>query len=773
MREQGTYPFMQWNHQFLLIILIAVLLTSCAQEKVAPAPQQTATPAEIPAWRQVEEAISQALLETPDGKCEWEVWGWRGEERYLWALCQAGAGFDAPAASLPLVVREASDGAVEVTGYPEEGPENDLSVKRLFPPAVQEKITANDFDLASASVHLLDRWNYPAMPPAIFIRADDPLPTNGQPAVPAINVGTASQVEQAAVLGEGNIKTVLYLPDGQIVVSGDRGMGYLDIDTGRIDYQFEDMLAGGKGFLSSDGKLLAAVHDQTVEIYEMDSRSMLTSIDTNGILGVTTRVHFLPDGMTIIVEKTIPASDRLSVQLGKYKLGDGSLLDTWWIGGKESVISPDGKVGVGLFSTWQMDVWSVYTTEYKYSIQVIPTAVSFSGDSQIMAVVSLGTVHLYWVWDGFEIGSLQKGVGNVSGAALSPDGKLILTWSDGFNPARVWTVPDFQPVATLEIDGVSAAAFNQDGSLIALAGDTAVAQYNVATGEFIMTPGDTYTGVTDLSFAPDRTFSQGQRLAVAYNRGIVANWDVDTQKPLFVREEYVATSLVSASEPYGIAIGTANRTVEILDAGNGSLLHAFAEMPGQVTDLALGPANQLVAGSLQQIRVYSLANTDDKRGRKVSISDGWVEAVTWPCFLAVKTAEGRVKVLNDDGEKVGKVLSLSTYGYDAPLAASRDCSQLWAANYLSVYRWDAATWEQLTTWKLDSVVSALAVSQDGTLAAVGLMDGSIRLLDSGSSVVLSSIQGHNGQVTALEFSPDGRFLASGGTDGVVILWNAK
>src|SRR5574340_1464476 len=145
-----------------------------------------------------------------------------------------------------------------------------------------------------------------------------------------------------------------------------------------------------------------------------------------------------------------------------------------------------------------------------------------------MAVVGLGKVHLVWVWDGFEIGSLQKGVGNVSGAALSPDGKLLLTWSDGPNPAKLWTVPDLQPVATLEIEGVTAAAFNQDGSLIALAGDTAVGQYHVATGEFQITPGEPSTAVTDLSFAPDRTYSQGQRLAVKYGRGLVTNQEVET-----------------------------------------------------------------------------------------------------------------------------------------------------------------------------------------------------------------------------------------------------
>jgi len=77
------------------------------------------------------------------------------------------------------------------------------------------------------------------------------------------------------------------------------------------------------------------------------------------------------------------------------------------------------------------------------------------------------------------------------------------------------------------------------------------------------------------------------------------------------------------------------------------------------------------------------------------------------------------------------------------------------------------------SWEMTSYITALAVSPDGTLTAVGLTDNTLRLLNSETGAELRSLQGHSGMVTALEFSPDGSVLASGGVDGVVIIWGVE
>lgn len=68
-------------------------------------------------------------------------------------------------------------------------------------------------------------------------------------------------------------------------------------------------------------------------------------------------------------------------------------------------------------------------------------------------------------------------------------------------------------------------------------------------------------------------------------------------------------------------------------------------------------------------------------------------------------------------------------------------------------------------------IGALAFSPDGKLLASGGTDALVKLWNWHKPRALASLQGHQGSVTALAFSPDGKVLASGGADGTVRLWD--
>ncbi|MEV4513620.1 hypothetical protein AB0K00_32210 [Dactylosporangium sp. NPDC049525] len=67
---------------------------------------------------------------------------------------------------------------------------------------------------------------------------------------------------------------------------------------------------------------------------------------------------------------------------------------------------------------------------------------------------------------------------------------------------------------------------------------------------------------------------------------------------------------------------------------------------------------------------------------------------------------------------------------------------------------------------------AVAVDAAGTVVFAGGQDGSVRRIRREGDE-LEPLDGHEGPVTALAMSPNGRLLASAGRDGAVIIWNVE
>ena len=70
-------------------------------------------------------------------------------------------------------------------------------------------------------------------------------------------------------------------------------------------------------------------------------------------------------------------------------------------------------------------------------------------------------------------------------------------------------------------------------------------------------------------------------------------------------------------------------------------------------------------------------------------------------------------------------------------------------------------------------VWAVAFSPDGRRLASGDSEGTICLWEAQTGKQLRRFTGHEGYVTSLVFAPDGKTLVSVSDDGTALLWNTE
>ncbi|KAG0065398.1 hypothetical protein BGZ89_008364 [Linnemannia elongata] len=415
-------------------------------------------------------------------------------------------------------------------------------------------------------------------------------------------------------------------------------------------------------------------------------------------------------------------------------------------------------------------------------------ACAFSPNGKSFAVgLDIGNINMYDTTTWTRTHVLKGHQNGITGLAYSPSSQQLISGSKD-KTARLWNYPQRDSRIILEghRKAVNAVAFSPSGRQVASASDDkSVRLWDAETGTLLYVLIHTTEGISlacsptalSIAYSPDgRTIACGghgitdRRTIESVSRAIIWTFDTETGLAGEVWEGGPGSICCTAFSPDGktVVTGSSDGSLVLWEASSGKIMRGGKTHDSSVSSVSFSPNSEWIATASYD-RTVKLWNA--QAGTFVSPLTGHSDAVNSISF-------------SGDGAR------LASCGADMTV-------RLWEVNHVLA---------GLEYHGSNASVMSVAYSPDGTHLIYGSSDGCIlRLAVSPGSynggIILCSADGHRiattensnnilhiwdaemeqlsivldhkGRVNAMIFSPCGRWIAVGGDDKTVQLWDAR
>jgi len=454
-------------------------------------------------------------------------------------------------------------------------------------------------------------------------------------------------------------------------------------------------------------------------------------------------------------------------------------------------------------------------------------SLAFSPDGKHIATVSCDKTVKWWHGEsGDVVWRLDDHTSKVTCVAIAPDGEWLISGSDD-GTAKVWDVASGQLRGVLPVAGssVESISISEDGSQIAIVSggqrnvriwdagtlelQTAVPTENVARlsrfvpgrrcllvsesqeSTALVTLGDRQVIGRDRDPTPVSTlevFANGHQYAIGDVNGVVRIRSLDHESAeslINAHDDRVAQVAVSQSDAPLLATACYDGTACIFNMEH---MREFRPMPfaaGEVTAAAIsGPVGLMALAHLDgslEVRDLTTGHSLGRRAgpssrirRMVFSHDGGVLQlhVTLPPPQKMRKIDIATSTLIDDSDFVvravpRKMRNLSKYVVPEALGEPRLTAFSWDARFVCVDApsgaavYDVHTGSERSRFLEPSQrIAAVTFSPDGKTLATAGSDHSIRLWHVATGQEMIELRGHTGIVSQLAFAADNKTLVS-------------